>query len=85
MLKVKVETTQLLRKYKERRMLFNQHLLLQSSNEYINGREYVITVKDADGKAYAGGVVNVGIDELLDGKLGNEPVGAYIADHKDAV
>ena len=45
----------------------------------------MITVKDADGKAYAGGVVNVGIDELLDGKLGNEPVGAYIADHKDNV
>ncbi|UNT55013.1 S-layer homology domain-containing protein [Lysinibacillus capsici] len=31
-----------------------------------NGREYTLTVKDKDGKAYAGGVVNVSFDELVD-------------------
>ncbi|MBB6446074.1 S-layer homology domain-containing protein [Bacillus benzoevorans] len=43
-----------------------------------NGREYVITVKKPDGTAYAGGLVNVGIYQLLDGKLGNEPTAAYL-------
>jgi len=43
-----------------------------------NGREYVITVKKPDGTPYSGGLVNVGIYELLDGKLGNEPTAAYL-------
>ncbi len=50
---------------------------------YENGREYVITVKKADGTPFAGGKVNVGIEQFLDGKLGNEPVGAYFT--KDSI
>ena len=49
-----------------------------------NGREYRIKVTKPDGTPYAGGTVNVGIDELLDGKLGNEPDGAYFVDFIDA-
>ena len=29
-------------------------------------------------------MVNIGIDELLDRKLGNEPTGAYFPDFKDS-
>ncbi|WP_338449652.1 S-layer homology domain-containing protein [Niallia oryzisoli] len=49
-----------------------------------NGRKYKIKVTKPDGTPYAGGTVNVGIDELLDGKLGNEPYGAYFVDFKNA-
>ena len=38
-----------------------------------NGREYKIIVTKPDGTPYGGGIVNVGIEELLDSKLGNEP------------
>ena len=34
-----------------------------------NGREYTVTVKDKDGKTYAGGLVNVAFDELIDTNL----------------
>jgi hypothetical protein len=53
---------------------------LERNNEIIqnNGREYLITVKKPDGTAFAGGEVNVGIYQLLDGKLGNEPSAAYL-------
>ena len=34
-----------------------------------------LDVTKPDGTPYAGGIVNVGIDELLDRKLGNEPYG----------
>lgn len=37
-----------------------------------NGRKYKITVKKPDGTVFAGGTVNVGILEVLDGKLGTE-------------
>ena len=48
------------------------HLLLQ------NGRVYKIKVTKPDGTVFAGGTVNVGIDEYLDGQLGNEPRAAFL-------
>ena len=48
-----------------------------------NGRKYKIAVTKPDGNPYGGGIVNVGIYELLDGKLGNEPTGAYFAGFTD--
>ena len=48
--------------------------------EHVNGREYKITVVKPDGTPFAGGNVNVGIDELLDGKLGNETRGAFLVE-----
>ena len=48
-----------------------------------NGREYKITVKKPDGTRYGGGTVNVGIEEWLDRKLGNEPTGAYFTNFRN--
>ena len=44
----------------------------------LNGREYKIKVVKPDGTPYAGATLNVGIDEYLDGKLGNEPRAAFL-------
>ncbi|MFC5557588.1 S-layer homology domain-containing protein [Ureibacillus thermophilus] len=45
----------------------------EAAAEYVgvrkNGREYTVTVKDKEGKPYAGGVVNVAFDELIDKNL----------------
>lgn len=49
-----------------------------------NGRKYKIKVMKPDGKPYAGGIVNVGIEQLLDQKLGNEPTGAYFVDFQNS-
>lgn len=56
----------------------NYAAVVDNFRKYVNGREYKITVLKPDGTPYAGGNVNVGIDELLDGKLGNEPRGAFL-------
>jgi hypothetical protein len=48
-----------------------------------NGREYKINVTKPDGTPFAGGIVNVGIYQLLDGVLGNEPTGSYFPEFKD--
>ncbi|MBB6446073.1 S-layer homology domain-containing protein [Bacillus benzoevorans] len=48
-----------------------------------NGREYKIYVTKPDGTAFAGGTVNVGIYQLLDGVLGNEPTGSYFPEFID--
>lgn len=48
-----------------------------------NGREYKIKVTKPDGTPFAGGTVNVGIYQLLDGVLGNEPTGAYFPNFRN--
>jgi trimeric autotransporter adhesin len=47
-----------------------------------NGRLYTVTVTDKDGKAYAGGVVNVTLDELIDNVRGTD-TDAYFVDADD--
>ena len=48
-----------------------------------NGRKYKIKVTKPDGSPYAGGIVNVGIYELLDRKLENNLTDAYFAEFTD--
>ena len=49
-----------------------------------NGRKYIIKVMKPDGTPYKGGTVNVGMEQLLDRILGNEPTGAYFVDFQDS-
>ena len=42
-----------------------------------NGREYVIKVKNPDGTPFAGGYVNVAIEQYIDDVLNNNPTNAY--------
>ena len=49
-----------------------------------NGREYKIKVTKPDGTPFAGGIVNVGIEELLDRKGDNDYTRAYFVNFKNA-
>ena len=48
-----------------------------------NGREYKIRVLKPDGTPFAGGIVNVGIEELLDSDGTNDYTSAYFVDFKN--
>ncbi|WP_071393423.1 S-layer homology domain-containing protein [Bacillus tuaregi] len=50
----------------------------KATHERPNGREYTVTVLKEDGKPFAGGTVNVGINELLDQEPGNDPSKSYL-------
>ena len=47
------------------------------SGDEHNGREYEIKVLNPDGTPFAGGYVNVGIEEYVDDVLDNNPTNAY--------
>ena len=49
-----------------------------------NGREYRIKVTKPDGTPYGGGIVNVGVEELLDRKGDNDYTRAYFVNFKNA-
>ena len=61
----------------------NHAAVVDEDRSQINGREYKITVTKPNGDPWVGGEVNVGIDELLDGKLGNNPRGAFLVKDDD--